>query len=70
MSINLAKSTSCCYFYIMKDNHTPPEVVPEDEHEKAKQSALKKQNKEIGGPSGLEPTRYGDWERKGRCVDF
>ena len=25
---------------------------------------------EIGGPSGLEPTRYGDWERKGRCVDF
>jgi len=43
MSINLAKSTSCCYFYIMKDNHTPPEVVPEDEHEKAKQSALKKQ---------------------------
>jgi hypothetical protein len=26
--------------------------------------------KEIGGPKGLEPTRYGDWERKGRCVDF
>ena len=25
---------------------------------------------EIGGPKGLEPTRYGDWERKGRCVDF
>jgi len=26
--------------------------------------------KEHGGPSGLEPTRYGDWERKGRCIDF
>ncbi|MEM7541497.1 MAG: succinate dehydrogenase assembly factor 4 [Pseudomonadota bacterium] len=26
--------------------------------------------KEIGGPKGLEPTRYGDWERKGRCIDF
>tara|TARA_B100000674_G_scaffold310382_1_gene257866 strand:- start:16419 stop:16595 length:177 start_codon:yes stop_codon:yes gene_type:complete len=26
--------------------------------------------KELGGPQGLEPTRYGDWERKGRCVDF
>ena len=26
--------------------------------------------KETGGPKGLEPTRYGDWERKGRCVDF
>lgn len=25
---------------------------------------------EHGGPKGPEPTRYGDWERKGRCVDF
>lgn len=25
---------------------------------------------ELGGPSGLEPTRYGDWERKGLAVDF
>ncbi len=25
---------------------------------------------ETGGPDGPEPTRYGDWERKGRCVDF
>jgi hypothetical protein len=25
---------------------------------------------EIGGPPGPEPTRYGDWERNGRCVDF
>jgi len=25
---------------------------------------------EIGGPSGPEPTRYGDWERGGRCSDF
>lgn len=25
---------------------------------------------EVGGPKGLEPTRYGDWERKGICVDF
>ena len=25
---------------------------------------------EIGGPKGLEPTRYGDWEKKGRCIDF
>jgi hypothetical protein len=26
--------------------------------------------KEIGGPPGPEPTRYGDWERKGRVSDF
>lgn len=25
---------------------------------------------EIGGPAWAEPTRYGDWERKGRAVDF
>ncbi len=25
---------------------------------------------EIGGPKGPEPTRYGDWEFKGRCSDF
>ena len=25
---------------------------------------------EVGGPTGPEPTRYGDWERKGRCSDF
>lgn len=26
--------------------------------------------KEIGGPTGPEPTRYGDWERNGICSDF
>jgi len=26
--------------------------------------------KEIGGPQGPEPTRYGDWEIGGRCTDF
>jgi len=26
--------------------------------------------KEIGGAPGPEPTRYGDWEHKGRCTDF
>jgi len=25
---------------------------------------------EHGGPSGPEPTRYGDWEKKGLAVDF
>ncbi|EPS60294.1 hypothetical protein M569_14512, partial [Genlisea aurea] len=25
---------------------------------------------EVGGPSGPEPTRYGDWEKGGRCCDF
>jgi len=25
---------------------------------------------EIGGREGPEPTRYGDWEKSGRCIDF
>lgn len=25
---------------------------------------------EVGGPKGPEPTRYGDWEKGGRCSDF
>lgn len=28
------------------------------------------QPKEIGGREGPEPTRFGDWERNGRCIDF
>ena len=28
------------------------------------------QAKEVGGPSGPEPTRYGDWEKKGLTSDF
>ena len=26
--------------------------------------------KEVNGPKGLEPTRYGDWEKKGITSDF
>ena len=35
------------------------------------QAATVKQNPpEIGGAAGPDPTRYGDWEHKGRCYDF
>ncbi len=33
-------------------------------------TSQKTQAKETGGPKGPEPTRYGDWEQKGRCTDF
>ncbi|MCK5041540.1 MAG: DUF1674 domain-containing protein [Sphingomonadales bacterium] len=29
-----------------------------------------KKQEEFGGPKGLEPSRYGDWERKGIVSDF
>jgi hypothetical protein len=25
---------------------------------------------EVNGPKGPEPTRFGDWEKGGRCSDF
>jgi hypothetical protein len=36
----------------------------------APDGAAEKPQREIGGPQGPEPTRYGDWEVKGRCSDF
>jgi hypothetical protein len=45
--------------------------APETSCEDASCAALPYQKpQEIGGPAGLEPTRFGDWERKGRCIDF
>jgi hypothetical protein len=41
----------------------PPAAPPAD-------GSAKEKLKEIGGPKGPEPTRFGDWERKGRCIDF
>jgi hypothetical protein len=26
--------------------------------------------REVGGPGGPDPVRYGDWERKGLAIDF
>jgi hypothetical protein len=35
-----------------------------------KNNSEKKRPKEVNGPKGLEPTRYGDWETKGITYDF
>lgn len=36
----------------------------------AKPDQTPDKGEEIGGPKGPEPTRFGDWEQKGRCSDF
>jgi hypothetical protein len=38
--------------------------------ERKEKSEKIKKKKEINGPKGLEPTRYGDWETKGITYDF
>lgn len=45
-----------------KRRHTSAQAP---ENKNRKKSAV-----EIGGRKGPEPTRYGDWEKNGRCIDF
>ena len=39
-------------------------------NESAAPSVVATLPEEIGGRGGLDPTRYGDWEKNGRCIDF
>ena len=53
----------------------PPEAEralaeAEERRRRNEEQAAAKRPKEIGGPSGPEPTRYGDWEQKGIASDF
>ncbi|MEO1013943.1 MAG: DUF1674 domain-containing protein [Pseudomonadota bacterium] len=45
-------------------------ALAEAAERRAKADEEAKRANEKGGPAGPEPTRYGDWERKGRAVDF
>ncbi|MBW4024825.1 MAG: DUF1674 domain-containing protein [Proteobacteria bacterium] len=50
-----------------------PKPVPQDTPPPAQDTPPVEPNAmpvEIGGPKGPEPTRFGDWEQKGRCTDF
>ncbi len=54
------------------DETTSTDEAKASADKKTKNPAIKQEQAEgeIGGPSGLEPTRYGDWERKGIVSDF
>ncbi len=50
---------------------SPTATIPDPPaRETVAQPARAQPPKEIGGPKGPEPTRYGDWEKNGRCIDF
>jgi len=57
---NEACATDTCADQVESDSNAEPSVKRDDSV----------RPRELGGPAGLEPTRYGDWERKGRCIDF
>ena len=51
----------------MNNNQNEDKDKPEPKENTPKKI---KEIKEIGGRKGLDPTRYGDWEKSGRCIDF
>ncbi|MCB1754772.1 MAG: DUF1674 domain-containing protein [Gammaproteobacteria bacterium] len=51
-----------------KPQSSPPETGRQEADSVSQ--IQKKPATEIGGPKGPEPTRYGDWEKAGRCIDF
>ena len=53
----------------MAEQESPGKPSETDEGE-APAGEQDKSPKEYGGPRGKEPTRYGDWEKNGRCIDF
>lgn len=62
----------------MSQTHAPdPDTTAVDADESSAHSADAEQEiattpapAEVGGRGGLDPTRYGDWEKNGRCIDF
>lgn len=59
---------SCAICLSMTEQTKSPENAPHNP-EKAGDNPPA-QPREIGGRNGLDPVRYGDWEKDGRCVDF
>jgi hypothetical protein len=66
----------------MSDEQTPPEnaatdlppaarrALAEAEERRKAAAAADPAPKEYGGRDGLDPARYGDWEKKGIAIDF
>jgi hypothetical protein len=55
----------------MSERKTDPSQTPSGQSsDAAPKPAPASSEREIGGPKGPEPTRYGDWEINGRCSDF
>lgn len=53
------------------DPNSDETVLSDQAHgQQEEPDSLSQLPREIGGPKGPEPTRYGDWERGGRCSDF
>ena len=55
-----------------KDKQLPPEALRALKEAERRRLEKKEVNfpKELGGRAGVEPVRFGDWEKKGIAIDF
>ena len=64
---------SLCEGGVVLETPSPPEsTLPAEKVQTCDRNQASRKDcvHEIGGPKGPEPTRFGDWERSGRCIDF
>jgi len=56
----------------MSQETTTDRATEKSNSEKKPPSPVSKSGtaREIGGRQGPDPSRYGDWEKNGRCIDF
>ena len=60
-----AKTTESTQYTVVSDQSANPLSTTESTTESPSEPPP-----EFGGQKGPEPTRYGDWEKNGRCTDF
>ncbi|MFL2794376.1 MAG: DUF1674 domain-containing protein [Paracoccaceae bacterium] len=55
-----------------KEKELPPEALRALAEAEKRRLEKKEVNlpKELGGREGVEPVRFGDWEKKGIAIDF
>jgi hypothetical protein len=55
---------------VTPDFQDQQKIEPSDQPQEAEKPAPSGAPREVGGREGPEPTRFGDWEHRGRCIDF
>ena len=54
----------------VNDQEGGAEPLPDPQADVQQDTDAEARPREIGGRKGPDPTRYGDWEKNGRCIDF
>jgi hypothetical protein len=70
---NRAEKNAAIPAAVLSPAHPEPALPTKDANDDPSASPRPRDDRaatEIGGPTGPEPTRFGDWEKKGRCIDF